>query len=455
MKYHCLPGENDQKVKELGARIEQLEQRQQYLKAIIINDRRKINLLEKLLNLWDDNSLDPPCFDPKDKPSAKPVNIKPSRSQEKSELPAEERVEKEDENEKNEVHIKKPDEDDQENQKTLSDSEIENVKEKLKRLIDDCNTTNTLSESEEEKSCESPAKKQKFDGLDQKENCRIKEEDLKDNEEHLLKEEDRFDMANDYNSENNKEDSEYDDNDLEDEEEESEDTVSMIDSMMETQEDTFDDNDDKHDEEAMNEDITNTHNEDKESTSDNNESGTVDKELAEEKSVEIKSEPVESSIVYEHSPEPLKEAPVKKKSPPKSVEDPVDREQQVSKAMQLLQRLPGFQIKPVTDTSKAEAAHVTTDTVEVKFEPVEEPSKEEENKLKRKNLKNSLSDAWKLKNGREEREKPRRRTTCKKCSGCQVMNDCGLCYFCIDKPKFGGNNKLKRRCRERICINMS
>ena len=225
MKYHCLPGENDQKVKELGARIEQLEQRQQYLKAIIINDRRKINLLEKLLNLWDDNSLDPPCFDPKDKMSAKPDNVKTSRSQEKSELPAEERVEKEDENEKNEVHIKKPDEDDQENQKTLSDSEIENVKEKLKRLIDDCNTTNAISESEEEKSCESPAKKQKFDGLDQKENCRIKEEDLKDNEEHLLKEDDRFDMANDYNSENNKEDSEYDDNDLEDEEEESEDTV--------------------------------------------------------------------------------------------------------------------------------------------------------------------------------------------------------------------------------------
>ena len=220
--------------------------------------------------------------------------------------------------------------------------------------------------------------------------------------------------------------------------------------MMETEEDTLNVNNDKHDEEAMNEDITNTLNEDKESTSDNNESGTADKELAAEKSVEIKSEPVESSNVYEHSQEPLKEASVKKKSPPKSVEDPVDRVQQVSKAMQLLQRLPGFQIKPVTDTSKAEAAHVTADTVEVKSEPVEESK---ENKLKRKNLKNSLSDAWKLKI--EKEKKQRRRTTCKKCSGCQVMNDCGLCYFCIDKPKFGGSNKLKRRCRERICINMS
>ena len=32
-----------------------------------------------------------------------------------------------------------------------------------------------------------------------------------------------------------------------------------------------------------------------------------------------------------------------------------------------------------------------------------------------------------------------------------VSDDCGLCKHCLDKPKFGGPNKMKQKCLERIC----
>ena len=42
---------------------------------------------------------------------------------------------------------------------------------------------------------------------------------------------------------------------------------------------------------------------------------------------------------------------------------------------------------------------------------------------------------------------------CGKCDGCQRKDDCSKCRFCKDKPKFGGPNKLKKKCEERVCIN--
>ena len=91
--------------------------------------------------------------------------------------------------------------------------------------------------------------------------------------------------------------------------------------------------------------------------------------------------------------------------------------------------------------------------IEIKNEPVETPV--EEIKQQRKNLKNTLNEAWRVKTGRVEKtEKARRRTTCKKCEACQVSQDCGECLFCLDKPKYGGPNKLKKKCREKICQNM-
>ena len=32
------------------------------------------------------------------------------------------------------------------------------------------------------------------------------------------------------------------------------------------------------------------------------------------------------------------------------------------------------------------------------------------------------------------------------------MNDCGECKFCLDKRKFGGPGKLKKRCELRTCL---
>jgi len=40
---------------------------------------------------------------------------------------------------------------------------------------------------------------------------------------------------------------------------------------------------------------------------------------------------------------------------------------------------------------------------------------------------------------------------CNNCSAC-LMNDCGSCKFCLDKRKFGGPGKLKKRCEMRQCV---
>jgi len=41
---------------------------------------------------------------------------------------------------------------------------------------------------------------------------------------------------------------------------------------------------------------------------------------------------------------------------------------------------------------------------------------------------------------------------CKKCSGC-ITPDCGRCWACKDKPKFGGRGIQKQKCQERKCSN--
>jgi len=39
---------------------------------------------------------------------------------------------------------------------------------------------------------------------------------------------------------------------------------------------------------------------------------------------------------------------------------------------------------------------------------------------------------------------------CNSCAAC-MMQDCGECKFCLDKRKFGGPGKLKKRCELRTC----
>ena len=43
---------------------------------------------------------------------------------------------------------------------------------------------------------------------------------------------------------------------------------------------------------------------------------------------------------------------------------------------------------------------------------------------------------------------------CNNCSAC-MLSDCGVCKFCLDKRKFGGPGKLKKRCELRTCVTPS
>ncbi|KAL1265794.1 hypothetical protein QQF64_003821 [Cirrhinus molitorella] len=55
-------------------------------------------------------------------------------------------------------------------------------------------------------------------------------------------------------------------------------------------------------------------------------------------------------------------------------------------------------------------------------------------------------------NGLDEMGVPKvRRRSCGKCKGCVRRTDCGRCDFCMDKPKFGGRNKKRQKCRLRQC----
>ena len=44
----------------------------------------------------------------------------------------------------------------------------------------------------------------------------------------------------------------------------------------------------------------------------------------------------------------------------------------------------------------------------------------------------------------------KRKTRCFKCSGC-LAEDCGICKYCVDKPKYGGKGVLKQSCLKRKC----
>ncbi|KAG5838888.1 hypothetical protein ANANG_G00228460 [Anguilla anguilla] len=47
--------------------------------------------------------------------------------------------------------------------------------------------------------------------------------------------------------------------------------------------------------------------------------------------------------------------------------------------------------------------------------------------------------------------KKRSRRACGRCDACLRTTDCGRCDFCMDKPKFGGRNKKRQKCRLRQC----
>ncbi|XP_056628849.1 methyl-CpG-binding domain protein 1a isoform X2 [Triplophysa dalaica] len=49
------------------------------------------------------------------------------------------------------------------------------------------------------------------------------------------------------------------------------------------------------------------------------------------------------------------------------------------------------------------------------------------------------------------RKRSKNRRMCRSCDACLRGTDCGVCDFCMDKPKFGGSNKKRQKCRLRQC----
>lgn len=45
----------------------------------------------------------------------------------------------------------------------------------------------------------------------------------------------------------------------------------------------------------------------------------------------------------------------------------------------------------------------------------------------------------------------RKGTGCRQCANC-LSDDCGKCNYCLDKPKFGGPNTLKKKCIQKKCL---
>jgi len=45
----------------------------------------------------------------------------------------------------------------------------------------------------------------------------------------------------------------------------------------------------------------------------------------------------------------------------------------------------------------------------------------------------------------------RKGTGCRQCANC-LAEDCGRCNYCLDKPKFGGPNTLKKKCIQKKCL---
>ncbi|KAM4695886.1 methyl-CpG-binding domain protein 1-like isoform 2-T2 [Rhinophrynus dorsalis] len=76
---------------------------------------------------------------------------------------------------------------------------------------------------------------------------------------------------------------------------------------------------------------------------------------------------------------------------------------------------------------------------------------------KKQNAKKSSSNKQKPKSEKKSSQSQphtgrRKNRKCGECESCLQKDDCGKCDFCQDKPKFGGRNLKRQKCRWRQCL---
>ena len=511
MKFECLTGQNDLRLKELSDKCEKLQLRENHLKMLVVSEKKKIIFLENILEKMSKLCAEYQSFSNEsvptipDKVTKDLINTIPKKKEElvrenieKDKIKKEADKDDKDDNDDKETQVQGSEEDAQDcpkrtketnEPKVTKDEAVENLKQLVKRWSpnkddikqEDEKNENQVDDKPEMKNPEvelksdqnvevnENMKEESKSSVDNKEEETIVEkveEKIRINESHENKIEEEAHVEKKPEKPKN---DEMDISDLDDEEE-SEDTVSLIDSMMETEDDS----------ELLDKSPAAVK---EELLEDNDISDDDLDEPGETKREASKVEQIKTN--YKNGEETQTQV---------KVVESINDGKASNAYMDLLKDL-GFEVKTVKEqnsnhSSSPQLMPVMTEgipagrelgqgggevgvespqpdsesdesmdgfdknKIEVKNEPVETPV--EEIKQQRKSLKNTLTQAWRVKTGRVEKtEKPRRRTTCKKCAACQVSADCGQCIFCLDKPKFGGPNKLKKKCREKICQDMS
>lgn len=64
----------------------------------------------------------------------------------------------------------------------------------------------------------------------------------------------------------------------------------------------------------------------------------------------------------------------------------------------------------------------------------------------------ALSDGTIVPSTQQPYTNQRQNRKCGACAACLRRMDCGHCDFCCDKPKFGGSNQKRQKCRWRQCL---
>ena len=77
---------------------------------------------------------------------------------------------------------------------------------------------------------------------------------------------------------------------------------------------------------------------------------------------------------------------------------------------------------------------------------------DEESDLEMKSSPGKMSKKKKSNLRQNFSERKSRKRRCGECEGCKRQN-CGECIYCKDSKRFGGPNKMKQACKERICEN--